>query len=505
MRRDKPEPMRIVTGKQMAELDRRTVQDLELDGQVLMETAGRSLASWLTAHAPRGSRVAFLCGPGNNGGDGLVAARAWVDAGGVAEVFLLAEPDRYSGDAERNLRRARHWGIPLRNWSDCPASWTEYAWVVDALFGTGLSRRLDAATLGVIGGLPPERTLSADIPSGVDAGTGQLLGGAVRARVTLTFGLPKLGLLLQPGAAYVGNLEVVSVGFPPALQQSEEWPGTWLTAEVAREWIPRRGPGWHKGKSGRVLLVAGSAQYPGAACLATLGALRGGAGLVYVYAPASVLGPVLAVAPEAIPLQAVESSAATEADYDVIRERLREMDAWCVGPGLGSAESTQRLVARLLTDTRTPVLVDADALRAVPAQLGGHALLTPHHGELSRLIHTKVADIERDRLAAALRGARNSHATVLLKGDPTLVVTASGAFALANTGTAVLAQGGSGDVLSGLATALLAQGLSPLRAGALGAYLHGLAGQLGGVPVGLGARAVAELLPRAWLQASSAL
>jgi ADP-dependent NAD(P)H-hydrate dehydratase / NAD(P)H-hydrate epimerase len=487
----------------MAELDRRTIQEFGLDGQVLMETAGRSLAGWLCRRLANNARVAFLCGPGNNGGDGLVAARAWADRGGVSDVFLAARPDRYTGDAERNLRRAEAWGLRLRPWEECPRDWGDYGFIVDALFGTGLTRKLDHPLLNVIDGLPVERTLAADIPSGVHGDTGQILGGAVRAVATLTFGLPKLGLLLHPGAGHVGALEVVPIGFPPRLLQDETWPGTWITPQVAREWLPQRGADSHKGTSGRTLIVAGSRRYPGAACLATLGALRGGAGLVYVYAPSSVLETVLAIAPEAIPIQAAGDEHCSQTDLGPLQKLLQSMNSWCIGPGLGNYEETLTLVSRLLRETSTPVVVDADALRALPPKVGVHALLTPHHGELSRMVHTSVSDIERDRLGVAVRAARNYGSTVLLKGVPTLVATGSGNYVLASSGTPVLAQGGSGDVLTGLATALLAQGLPVLEAGGLAAYLHGVAGELGGVPVGLGARAVAELIPRAWARASA--
>jgi NAD(P)H-hydrate epimerase len=474
----------------MAEIDRRTIQELGLDGQVLMETAGRSLAQWLHQRVP-GHKVAFLCGPGNNGGDGLVAARAWSDLGGRAQLFLLSED--LQGDARVNLQRAQRWDLARTPLGQEPPDWEGYAWVVDALFGTGLTRNLSPQLAAWARSLPADRTLAVDIPSGIHAATGQVLGAAVQAHTTLTFGLPKLGQLLQPGASHCGHLVVQEIGFPRQLTHSEEWPGQWVTAEQVGHWLPQRGPGSHKRSVGKLLVVAGSSQYPGAALLSTLGALRGGAGLVYTYTAPSV-APRLAA--EAIPLVGAHDFL-TLKDLEPLQRALTEVDALCLGPGLGSQPETLDVVRQLLTGNQLPAVVDASALQGLPEQLSPRILITPHHGELARLLRAKVADIERDRLSYAVRAARNWNCTVLLKGDPTLVTTAGGRYLVSNQGTAVLAQGGTGDVLSGLAGALLAQGMGALEAGGVAAYVHGRAGRLSGVTCGLGAEALAGWLPQA--------
>jgi len=490
--------MRLVTGAQMAEIDRRTIHDFGLDGQVLMEVAGRSLAEWLGRHCPTGARVAFLCGPGNNGGDALVAARAWADLGGEAECFLLGQ--EYRGDAALNLERARRWKLPLRPWEEVPSDWARYSWVVDGLFGTGLSRALGDDLARVIESLPGERTLAIDIPSGVHSATGQVLGKAVRAVATLTFGLPKLGQLLPPGNQYCGCLEVVPIGFPRSLTESDEWPGQWITSDWCRRHLPRRGWDTHKGKSGRVLVVAGSSRYPGAAVLATLGALRAGAGLVYTLAPARVLEAVMHHAPEAIPLCTSHPDHWTLADQSHLQAGY---DVALVGPGLGQHEEVARASRALLESFSGPMVVDADGLRTLSEgslALSPRVLLTPHVGELSRLTRLRAPEIEADRLQAALKAARNYRCCVLLKGASTLVTTPGGSFLLSNQGTPVLAQGGSGDVLAGVAAALIGQGLAALEAGGLAAELHGRASRLAEVPAGLGARALCEWIPRAWKQ-----
>ncbi|MBN9414656.1 hypothetical protein ABS71_16605 [bacterium SCN 62-11] len=474
--------MRVVTAKQMGEIDSRTSRDYGLDAQVLMELAGRCVSDWLQQRCP-GGRVAFLCGPGNNGGDGLVAARAWADRGGRAVVYLMSQ--ELKGDALRNLERARQWKLEMHPLSEFCAE--SFDWFVDALFGTGLSRPLD---LPLLESLPPERTLAVDIPSGLHADTGQVLGQAVRARTTITFGPPKLGQLLALDQC--GELVLEPIGFPREQLESEEWPGQWLTPELAREWLPTRGAASHKRTTGKVLVVAGSTRYPGAGALATLGALRSGAGLVFTYGPASTRLPL-----EAIPLIS-RGDFLQKADLKPLLKQLEEVDALCLGPGLGDEPETLEVVRELLERSELPAVVDADALRALPERLSPRVLLTPHAGELSRILRVKSSELEKDRLRYAVQAARNFNCTVLFKGPATLVATAGGRYAVSTQGTPVLAQGGSGDVLSGICSSLLAQGLGALEAGALGAYLQGTAGRLSGVAAGLGAEGLAAMLPGAW-------
>jgi len=474
----------------MAEIDRRTIQDFGLDGQVLMETAGRRVAQWLHDNLPRASRVLFLCGPGNNGGDGLVAARAWHDAGGHSDVYLPLPPSG-QGDAQRNLLRAQNWKLNFLE--RMPPHLEQYSQVVDALFGTGLSRNLSPQLSDQLQGLPP--CLAVDMPSGIHSDSGQVLGHALQAHTTITFGLPKTGQLLQPGASYCGQLLVESIGFPRNLLESAEWPGQWLDDELVRSLLPTRDYQTHKSNCGKVLVLAGSQQYPGAGILATQACLRAGAGLVYTYAPHCVLDrlPV-----EAIPLTYGHGQNLGPDDLMPLLNHLDGMDALCVGPGLSLDPQGQQLIKQLLSRCSIPAVVDAGALPALPDKLSPRILLTPHHGELSRLLRSKVPDIERDRLNFAIRGARNFQCSLLLKGDPTLVATAGGSFLVSREGTPVLAQGGSGDVLSGIAAALLGQGLNAAEAGACAAYLQGRAARLSGVPVGLGAETLCEFVPQAW-------
>lgn len=482
--------MYVVTGQQMAEIDRLTIEVFGLDGQVLMETAGRAVADWLEQRTPS-LPVAFLCGPGNNGGDGWVAARAWSDLGGKAVVFFVT--DRLEGDAQRNYQRALKWGIEHRKLEGDPPNWASYGFVVDALFGTGLKRDISGPVAAWIDSLPVSKTVAVDIPSGVDSASGGVLGTAVRACATITFGLPKLGQLLQPGASYCGNLLIKTIGFPNALLSQQHSDGQWVTDRLAQSWLPANDHTLHKGKAGKLLVIAGCRSYPGAGCLATLGALRSGGGLVYSYAPAAVLGRLPL---EAIPVESTGDQLSLS-DLEPILEVLEMVDAVCIGPGLGHRPETLELVGQVLENNRLPAVVDADALRALPERLNPSTLLTPHAGELARLLDCTLHEIASDRLGYARLAAAKWDCNVLLKGDPTLVCGPDGRFWLSNQGTPVLAQGGSGDVLSGVASALLARGLPAGQAGALAAYLHGKAGQLGQVELGLGAQALSERLPKA--------
>ncbi len=477
----------------MAEIDRLTIHDYGLDGQVLMENAGRSVARWLRERLGDGRHpVAFLCGPGNNGGDGWVAARAWMDLGGHSTVYFLS--DRLQGDALCNFQRAKKWGIAHRPIEGDAPDWSGYGFVVDALFGTGLKRDLAGVVMNWVVSLPAEKTLAVDIPSGVDSASGQVLGTSVAAQATMTFGLPKWGHLLQPGASRCGQLIVEPIGFPAVLLEGDIAQARLLTGQTVQAWLPQGSPTTHKGSAGKVMLIAGSKRYPGAGYLASLGALRSGAGLVYSYAPAAVT--------ERLPVEAIgvqlEGDFLSKADLERTLEGLKTVDGLCIGPGLGDHPETLAVVVQLLKDCQCPAVVDADALRALPERLNPSMLLTPHAGELARMLGTTVSDIDLHRVQRVREAAARWDCCVLLKGDPTLICQPDGQVLVSQQGTSVLAQGGSGDVLSGVCSALLVRGLSSQRAGGLAAFVHGVAGQLSGVSTGLGAQALGELLPKAF-------
>lgn len=474
--------MKIVSGREMAEIDRRTIE-LGIPGRVLMETAGRAVAEHVRRVYPNVHDVAVLCGPGNNGGDGFVVARVLAEHLPVI-VYLAAPRERFQGDARANLEVLERLPILTRDDADFDAQLLRMAGrglLVDALFGTGLARPVEGAFAEVVaranlcGQVAP--IVAVDIPSGVCSATGQVLGTAVRATSTVTFGLPKLGHWLHPGREHAGELEVADIGFPSHLQR--ELPGQLAEAHEIAGRLPRRGPTSHKGTCGRALLVAGSPRWPGAAILATLGALRSGAGVVYSVVPEEVRPMVLAQAPEAIVV--ARQGAPVE-----------RADAICVGPGVEHPEE----FADWMQGLTVPVVVDAGALESVRPG-GPPKVLTPHPGELAKLLKTKVPELEADRVGSAVEAARRFECIVAAKGAPTVVAAPDGRYWLNPTGGSMLSQGGMGDVLAGCITGLLAQGLSPLDAALAGVYLHGLAGQLCGHARGVGASQLAGQLPAA--------
>ncbi|MEW6281108.1 MAG: NAD(P)H-hydrate dehydratase [Candidatus Eremiobacterota bacterium] len=490
--------MRVVTGTEMAELDRQAIEDFHIPGVVLMESAGRACFRAARAAWPRAATWAVLCGPGNNGGDGFVLARTLANNSGRPRVALLGAPERLQGDALYHYRALLKVGCPVEalTLETLAGFLAESELIVDALFGTGLTRPLEGLAAEVVDrvnrALRP--VLAVDIPSGVCSRTGGILGTAVRADRTVTMGLPKAGLLLHPGAERVGRLEVAEIGFPSVLLEAAGH-GVLVDPDLVRGWLPRRPPTAHKGTCGHALLLAGSERYPGAASLCTLGALRAGAGLVTLAAPEPVRWAVQSRVPEAL-------TVAHNLGVDDLTPHLAGKQSVCIGPGIGSTEATRATVRSLAPCLSGPLLVDADALRALAggAPLDPSRVLTPHPGEMSALLEREVAELESDRVAAARECAERYRCVTVYKGAPTVVATPDGSFWINPSGTPVLSQGGTGDVLSGTITGLMAQGLEPARAAVCGVYLHGLAARLcarADGPRGVLAREVARAIPRA--------
>ena len=479
----------------------------------LMENAARALCRELQRGLPGAGRVVVVCGPGNNGGDGLAAARLLALAGASVSVFTLRDPSSYSGDPATNALRAGAVGLPLtslaspRGFVRLRQALADSDAVVDALFGTGVTRALQGDAKRAVAALnaADKPVLAADLPSGLSADSGALMGPAVRARRTVAFGAPKACHVLPPASGLCGLVVVAGIGIArDALERRAR--RVWLAeADDVRALLPPRPLESHKADFGRLAVVAGSRGKAGAAILAARGALRGGAGLVTIFSAESLAPLFVSALPEAMTFGLPESACAIgESSARELVGGLRGFDAAVVGPGLGRAAGTVRVLETLLRQTRIPVIVDADALNAFGgrpeffARRRAPTVLTPHPGEAARLLGRSSRQIQADRLGAARALARKSRAVVVLKGAHTLIASPSGEVVVNPTGTPLLATAGSGDVLAGVIGALAAGGLSAGDAAWAGAWLHGAAGQALAAELGdagLLAHEVADAIP----------
>ncbi len=510
--------MKLLTAAEMAAMDRQASGQYAIPSLVLMENAGRAVAivAARAAGGLRGREVVVFCGKGNNGGDGLVAARHLLRAGAHPGVFIIGSFQDLKKDARKNLDMATRAGVKVRSLSDTRAleavagELRRSTFVIDALFGTGFNppaRGFYEEVISFINGLDLP-TLAVDIPSGLSADHGRLEGAAVTADHTVTFGLPKVGQFLYPAAAKYGRLILADIGFPAALEEKISASHRLVTPRYASSLLSPRPPDSHKGRFGHLLILAGSRGMVGAALLAARGGLRTGAGLVTVALPESLAPSSLDGLPEAMILPLPETTRGTPAEraLEVILEQIPGKQAMVIGPGLSRHKSTTRLVRELITHVKVPLVVDADGLNALadnPSILlesVSDIVATPHPGELGRLLGLDAAQIQEQRIEVARSFSKKYGLLVVLKGARTVVASPSGQVSINTTGNAGMAAGGMGDVLTGAIGALIAQGHSPREAAVLGAYLHGRAGDIAAAesgPWGYLAAEVADRIPSA--------
>jgi NAD(P)H-hydrate epimerase len=510
----------LVDAEAMRATDRWAIEGVGIAGPALMEAAGAALADAVVSVAPEGP-VAVVCGGGNNGGDGYVAARLLRATGRPVRLLSVVADHRLHGDAAT----ARDAVGPAEPWE--ASGLAGAAVVVDCVLGTGATdapRGVAADAIGAIAaaaegdderGVAPVPVVACDVPSGVDASTGETPGAAVRATVTVTFHAAPPGLWIAPGKTCAGRVTVADIGIPGRSAAAAAIPAPWaglLTSRVVAG-LPTRGPSGTKFRSGHVVVVGGAPGMSGAPCLAAHGAMRAGAGYVTVAAPASIEGAVLTRAPTealGVLLPAGEDGGVTADAADAVLDALGTHGGTLVlGPGLGRGGSRGTLVRTLVDRLDGPALFDADALAAVagePEALAGaggrglHTVLTPHAGELARLLDVDTQAVAARRLWHAREAARRARAVVVLKGDDTLVVAPDGRVAVSPGGVPGLATAGTGDVLAGTIGALLARGTDGFVAAAAGVWLHLRAGALATAEHGADgviARDVAERLGRA--------
>jgi hydroxyethylthiazole kinase-like uncharacterized protein yjeF len=511
--------MRILTAEAMREVDRAAIEELGIPSLVLMENAAIGVVEAMGEAFAEAESAAIFCGPGNNGGDGLAIARHLSVRGWDVRIFLIAGGRELSADAQTQLGICRKAELPVveigseRDLRGVLEAVAECEVLVDALFGTGLTRPLDGLFARAVEAINRLHIpcVAVDLPSGLSASEPQPIGPHVRADLTVTFAAPKVAHVFPPAADAVGEMVVTDLGIPPKLVDDlEEEAGDLhlLMGEELADLLPEREAGSHKGDYGHALIVAGSSGKAGACILAARAAVRAGAGLVTAAVPEPILQTVDLGSIESmtLALPAAVSGQLAERAADVALEAAEGKAVLALGPGLGQDPSTAAAIRRIALDCPLPLVLDADGLNAFAGKAGDLAgrraetILTPHPGELGRLLGISTARIQEDRIAAARGAAEETGAIVVLKGNLSLIASGTAVF-VNPTGNPGMATGGSGDVLTGLIAGLLAQGLDALDATVLAVYLHGLAGDLAVSRLGemaLAAGDLIEILPAAF-------
>jgi NAD(P)H-hydrate epimerase len=485
--------MKIVTAQQIKSIDRRAIRDFGIPGPVLMENAAAAVMTEMEKFFDNlaGMRVGIICGKGNNGGDGLALARRLSIRGVPVRVALLAPFGAVTGEAKVNLSILRRTDVELAQNASTRAIADLVAWsdiLVDALLGVGLSTPLKgtyafAVELMNASGKP---LVAVDVPTGINADTGEVMGSAIRADLTVTMALIKRGLVLHPGAQHAGAIRVADIGIPSEVVDKEKILTSLLTRGVAWGLIDQRRPDANKGSFGHVLVVAGSLGKAGAAVMAARGALRAGAGLVSVALPNSLVPIIQQHVFEAMCIPSAESIDGTMgigAEVELLKAS-GSMSACAIGPGLSTHYETIQVVRNFVQRLTIPAVIDADGLNAFAGSLDllrkikAPVILTPHPGEMGRLLGISPREVQKDRTGIAGEFAMKYKVTLVLKGAGTVIATPDGRVFINSTGNPGMATGGTGDVLTGMIAGLLAQGYASTEAACLGVYLHGLAGDL---------------------------
>ncbi|MFZ2955806.1 MAG: NAD(P)H-hydrate dehydratase [Candidatus Ozemobacteraceae bacterium] len=509
--------MRLVTANEMRAIDRHAVEKIGIPSLVLMENAGIKLLLTLerALSGLSGKRFTIVCGRGNNGGDGLVTARHLFNHQIQVNTFIVGRPEELSPDAAANLKILVNSGyqptfMTLAEDLDHLRVALEFSDVaIDGLFGTGFSGQIDGYPREVVRIFNESRPkkVSIDVPSGLCATTGRLSNPSIMANLTVTLGLPKLGLYLHPGSDAAGEIWVADIGFPQVSYDAIPGSTALLTSRIAATLLPARSDQAHKGAFGHLLILAGSAAYQGAGVLTSYGALRSGVGLVSLGLPEG-LSEKMSV--DVLPETILRSCPSHDGGFAFGEEEVREFAglyrAIVAGPGWGRSAERRRSLRALLDGWAGSLLLDADALNAVesPADLANHTgdlVITPHLGEMSRLTGKTIAAIREDLFGTTAEFVQRVHCVVVLKGPTTIVMAPDGHAFLCARPNSGLSRGGSGDLLAGLIGGLLAQGLTPFAAAALGVHIHADAAEIARGELGADALTISEVasfIPRAF-------
>jgi ADP-dependent NAD(P)H-hydrate dehydratase / NAD(P)H-hydrate epimerase len=516
--------MKILSAAEMQRIDRLTSDRYGVPSLTLMENAGLGVVDFLTEHyAPLDQqRIAILCGRGNNGGDGLVIARLLREQRLQPRVFLFGDPASVKGDAASNLERLEASGPPevvetVEKWHELYPAVEGATLLIDALLGTGLARPIEGFLREVVTDVnrlnPRPHVVAVDLPSGVSADSGDLIGECIRADASVTFTAPKVAHVFPPASDMVGEWVCKEIGTPSEALDTDPSLRLNLTTEVDVAWLGQPRPAdSHKGMYGHVLVIAGSVGKTGAAAMSALAALRAGAGLVTVATPRSALPVVAGLGLEFMtePLPETDSGTISLQALDgrVMDRLLERKSVVAVGPGIGGASETVEFVRELVRDSNVPMVIDADGINAVAGSLdclngkGGIRVLTPHPGEMSRLAGVKTAQVQSNRLEVAREFAAKHKVVLVLKGFRTLTADPEGNVWVNPNGNPGMAKGGTGDVLTGVVAGFVAQfgsrpGGRPLaEVVAAAVYIHGLAGDLAAREVGEMSMLAGDLLER---------
>ncbi len=485
--------MILVTANEMQAMDRQTIEDFGIPGMVLMENAGRGATRFLLEQFPdiENKKVGVIAGRGNNGGDGFVMARYLNHKGIRVQVYLLSGTDRVQGDALANLNLLKPLEVPVveipndASFSKVKSEMHGVDYWIDAILGTGLNSDVKGyfkTIIDYINGLN-RPVFAVDMPSGLNSDTGQPCGACIRAAATSTFAYAKTGHMVYPGADYTGNLKIVDIGIPPHIVTAVGPKHFLITAQLIRSHLIPRPAEAHKGSTGHLLVVAGSVGKTGAAAMTSMAALRTGAGLVTLGVAESLNAALEGQMLEAMTVPLPESGSGILGDsaFNAIQKELPGKRCLAIGPGLGQAAETKKLIHKIIRQSEIPMVVDADGLNNLTGEVKlfskakAPIILTPHPGEMARLLDTKASIIQQNRIQYAREFSTQHNVHIILKGARTIIAHPDGRVYINPTGNAGMASGGMGDVLTGMIAGLIVQGLTPEAACHAGVYLHGAA------------------------------
>ncbi len=510
--------MRLVTGADMKRLDSWAIEEYGIPSLLLMENAGAAVAKKAEelCQDVRARQILILIGKGNNGGDALVCARHLHEAGTDIRMFLCFAPELFAEDALKNWQLAEKLGIRWNLLGDENSYYllkmclNQSTLVIDGIFGTGFQGSPDRSIARAIQTINESAcpVLAIDVPSGLNATTGKVEGVCIEAQYTVTLAWAKRGLVMYPGRRYTGELVVAPISLPKQALGLLETEENYLEKEYIKGLLPKRDYEGHKNSFGHALVIAGSVGMTGAALLAGKAVLRAGAGMVTACLPCSLADNFDVALPEVItcPVEETRNRTISFSAWPEIEQQLPQKKAVIFGPGLTAQPSIKELLGKLLENILVPLVIDADGLNVLALDPGAlkaakaPIILTPHPGEMGRLLGISTSEVQENRIEAALKAAAQFNAIIVLKGAATIIATPEGRVFINSTGNPALATAGTGDVLAGTIGGLLAQGLKPLAATQVGVYCHGLAGDIVAADKGMrGAIAsdILEALPQA--------